>query len=594
MRKLRLALLLAAVAVLLSARARADSTTTSLAASDFTLALARVDSSGHTTALTTDELATYFSAARCSCPTGVVVGLALTNTAADISGHTLDAQLVVGNDCDTVTSTSCPSVGSAITLSSAKLSTTQSLQTSSIFTAAGQSSCGTSTSSTRLWAIVRLDGSRLASEPSLAITLGGAGPAAPTAVKAVPASEGLLVSWTATSDASALRGHQVLCSPGPATPRAASWETCGTSTTDGGGPFASLDAQFVCSDLVAAGTNSVRVHGLENGKTYQVAVVAVGIDDTPSAPSAVASGTPAPTYGFADVYQRDGGTGQAGCAVGEGGSATWGVVATLAALAVFSARRRRRPLRGAALLAFAAASGLWTSAARADSSELPLSLTAASGDAPDVASPHRWDLELRFGPYRPDVDDEFAERGSPARPYEEVFGSSRRLMMQLEVDRQLVKLAGGTWALGLGAGYMRAKGAALAADLTTASGDETALRLIPLSAALVYRAEALHDRFGSPLVPYAKLGLDCTLWQMSDSSQPSRDGRTFGWHAAAGVALDLSFLDPESAREMDRESGVNGAAVFFEVARYDLDGFGGGSALHVGDTTWFAGLKLGL
>jgi hypothetical protein len=141
---------------------------------------------------------------------------------------------------------------------------------------------------------------------------------------------------------------------------------------------------------------------------------------------------------------------------------------------------------------------------------------------------------------------------------------------------------------------MRAKGAALAADLKTASGDETALRLIPLSAALVYRAEALHDRYGSPLVPYAKLGLDCTLWQMSDSSQPSRDGRTFGWHAAAGVALDLTFLDPDSMREMDRESGINGAAVFFEVARYDLAGFGSGSALHVGDLTWFAGLKLAL
>jgi hypothetical protein len=587
MRKVRLALLLAALAVLLSARARADSTTTSLAASDFTLTLSRVDSSGDTTALTTDDLATFFSAARCSCPTSVVAGLALTNTSADLSGHTLDAQLVVGNDCDVVTSTTCPSVGSVITLSSSKLSTTQSLQTSSIFTAAGSSACGTATSSTRLWAIVRLDGARLTSEPSLAITLGGAGPKAPTAVKTVAASEGLLVSWTATSDVSALRGHQVLCSPGLASPPAASWDTCGSSTPDGGtGPFANLDAQFVCSDLVPAGTSSVRVHGLENGKTYQVAVVAVGVDDTPSAPSAAASGTPAPTYGFADVYQQDGGTGKAGCAVG-GGAVTWATVALVAALVAFAARRRRR----APLVALVAASGLLASTARA--ADLPLWLTGST-EAQTVASPHRWDLELRFGPYRPDVDDEFAQRGSAARPFEEVFGGSNRLMMQLEIDRQLKTFAGGTWALGVGAGYLRAKGAALAADLKTPSGDETALRLIPLSAALVYRAESLHDRFGSPLVPYAKLGLDCTLWQMSDSSQASRNGRTLGWHAAAGVALDLSFLDPGGAREMDRESGVNGAAVFFEVARYDLDGFGSGSALHVGDTTWLAGLKLAL
>ena len=45
---------------------------------------------------------------------------------------------------------------------------------------------------------------------------------------------------------------------------------------------------------------------------------------------------------------------------------------------------------------------------------------------------------------------------------------------------------------------------------------------------------------------------------------------------------------------MDRESGVNQTAIFFEVARYALDNFGSSSALHVGDTTWFAGLMLEL
>ena len=45
---------------------------------------------------------------------------------------------------------------------------------------------------------------------------------------------------------------------------------------------------------------------------------------------------------------------------------------------------------------------------------------------------------------------------------------------------------------------------------------------------------------------------------------------------------------------MDREAGVNQTALFFEVVRYDLSGFGSGSALRVGDTTWFAGLMLEL
>ena len=40
---------------------------------------------------------------------------------------------------------------------------------------------------------------------------------------------------------------------------------------------------------------------------------------------------------------------------------------------------------------------------------------------------------------------------------------------------------------------------------------------------------------------------------------------------------------------MDAEGGVNDTALFFEVARYALDGFGSSSALHVGDLTWLAG-----
>jgi hypothetical protein len=165
-------------------------------------------------------------------------------------------------------------------------------------------------------------------------------------------------------------------------------------------------------------------------------------------------------------------------------------------------------------------------------------------------------------------------------------------MMQLEIDRQLLRRLGGTWSIGVAAGLFHATGAALAMDLKTPSGDQTGLRLIPLSAALVYRAEALRERFGSPLVPYAKLGLDCTLWQMTDTSKASVDGRTLGWHAAVGVSLDLSSLDPEAAYAMDQEVGINETALFFEGARYRLDGFGSGTALHVGDTTWFAGLML--
>jgi MYXO-CTERM domain-containing protein len=409
----------------------------------------------------------------------------------------------------------------------------------------------------------------------------------------VGADEGLLVSWTPPSDTSTVQGYQVLCSPGPTTPAAASYTLCAAAMPDGGtGPFASFDPKLVCSGLVAVGTSSTRVHGLTNGQTYDIAVVAVGVDDTPSSPSPATQGTPGPTFGFEDVYQQQGGTAQAGCSVAGASRPGPDALAALAAALVLACARRRRTRTG--VLALVAASLPLASARAADyvpDPRFPQSLTASS-DPATAASPQHWNFELRFGPYRPDVDAEFSARGSVAHPYQDVFGTSNRLMTQLEIDRVFLRRLGGTWAVGLGAGYFRATGAALAADLKTPSGDQTALRLIPLSGALVYRAETLRERFGSPLVPYAKLGVDCTLWQMSDTSKPATNGRTFGWHAGVGVSLDLSFLDPEASHMMDRESGINETALFFEGTRYSIDGFGSGTALHVGDTTWAGGLML--
>jgi hypothetical protein len=204
-------------------------------------------------------------------------------------------------------------------------------------------------------------------------------------------------------------------------------------------------------------------------------------------------------------------------------------------------------------------------------------------------SPRAWNLELRFGPYRPDVDSEFSDRGQPDRPFQDVFSSSRHVLSVIELDRH-VSHRGGTWAIGVASGYYRVSAASLSADRTMRTGDQTALRLIPLSLSAVYRADILRERFGFPIIPYAKLGVDCMLWSITDTSTSGgMSGRTFGWHAAGGVSLDLSFLDPDAARTMDIESGVNQFALFFEYARYSLDGFGSSQALHVGDTTWFVG-----
>jgi hypothetical protein len=303
----------------------------------------------------------------------------------------------------------------------------------------------------------------------------------------------------------------------------------------------------------------------------------------PSAASAATQGTPGPTLGFDDIYKENGGAAQAGCSVAPHPGSLPVHPILLVVLLLLARRRRARIV--AAVLALAS-----------------VPARAADGDfdfgqplpAAGVESPRHWNFELRFGPYRPDVDSEFADRGSPARPFEETFGSARRLMAQLELDRHITHRSG-TLALGLGAGIYRASAKALAADEQTRTGDDTSLRLVPLSVSLVYRADQLHQTRGLPLIPYVKAGLDGTIWTMSDSAKPSStSGVTFGWHAAGGLALTLDFLDPESARTLDQEAGVNQTAIFFEVAHYALDGLGGGPQLRVGDTTWLAGLMLEL
>ncbi len=580
--------------------ARADSST--LESSDFTLTMARIDASGDFITLDDGERGAFFSQARCACPTnyGVTLALTSTGTAKLATTDTLEAQIMIGSDCDNVDATACPSFGSTLTLTSSSTSTSETLSTGDVFStlASGVACSALPANSSYLWAIVRANGTRLSSEPSLSISLGGSGPTAPTGVTAQTADSGLLVSWTAPSTTSTLAGYQVLCSPGPGSPAAAEYDNCAADSSSGGtGPFATLDASLVCSGLVSVGTNSARVGGLTNGTAYQVAVVSIGSDGTASAASNAATSTPAPTLGFEEIYKQDGGTGAAGCAVAGGPSpAGAGGLVLVVALVLVSRRRRGAPRRLGVVvgLALLAVGGAARGAVPEDGGfSLPrLDLTAGDDDPPPHESARAWNLELRFGPYYPDTDSEFADRGQSARPFAEVFGTHSGLMFGLEIDRHLSH-RGGTWALGVGASYYSATAAALAADETTRTGDSTSLRLVPLTLLAVYRADLLRERFGWPLIPYAKLGLGAGLWWLSDTSKTSATaGVTFGWNAATGVSLDLSFVDPETIRVMDQETGVNRLAIFFELAHAALDGFGSSSTLRVGDTTWIGGLMM--
>jgi hypothetical protein len=268
----------------------------------------------------------------------------------------------------------------------------------------------------------------------------------------------------------------------------------------------------------------------------------------------------------------------------------------------------RRPLRssharharGAALALALAATALFPARARAQTDIL--AEPASSGDGPHrFRSAQHFAFEVKFGPYRPDVDAEFDRGGTQLRaPYKDYFGNNRHLMSQLELDWQFLRRFGSI-ALGLGIGYFQVTGPAPQGNGTgLPSGDHSTFKVIPLSLSAVYRFDYYLQQRDFPLVPYGKLGLDWAYWQITDGNDEiahdgmggSGRGGTTGWHAAAGLELVLDFFDPDAARDFDADLGVNHTALTFEVSHADISGLGKPGRLHVGDTTWSLGLMM--
>jgi hypothetical protein len=227
---------------------------------------------------------------------------------------------------------------------------------------------------------------------------------------------------------------------------------------------------------------------------------------------------------------------------------------------------------------------------------LPLGASAQviQGEQDRYKSPQRFACELRFGPYKPDIDSEF---GGRTTPYRDFFGSSRRLMSQIELDYQIIRHVG-TAGIGLGVGYFSESGNNRLASTGAPSADTTSLKLIPFSLSAVYRFDLLLERMRIPLVPYGKLGLDYVIWSINNGNGEVPEdptggvgrGGTWGWHAAVGLSLTLDFFDPTSAHQFDVEMGVNHTHLFVELGHWDVSGLGAAHKLHVGDNTWMAGL----
>ena len=216
---------------------------------------------------------------------------------------------------------------------------------------------------------------------------------------------------------------------------------------------------------------------------------------------------------------------------------------------------------------------------------------------PEGKQPYRtaqnFAFELRFGPYKPQIDEEPALGGK--RPYETAFGTMPRLLIALELDWQMLRIPHlGTLGPGLGIGQT-----SMSTSVKTVSGresgDETSLEINPLWGVGVLRADVLWRELGVPLVPYGKLGIAVAPWRASNSGETasagnvSGKGTTWGTQAAVGLMFALDALDPGASRTMDNTLGINGTYLFAEYYWLGLNGIGQSTPLRVGASTWTAG-----
>ncbi len=216
-------------------------------------------------------------------------------------------------------------------------------------------------------------------------------------------------------------------------------------------------------------------------------------------------------------------------------------------------------------------------------------------------SPQYFMLEIKAGPYAPDIDKEF---DGAASPFGDLFGSGTGLMLQGEFDLELWRPFG-TLAVGAVAGWYSKSAYTFVDDGSdqapssgkTRGNGETSITLVPLAGLLIYRADFIFTRYNVPLVPYFKAGINYSFWwiKKGDGNTASYGGEeatggTWGWQINAGLSVALDAFEPQAAKTLDLESGINHTYLFFEFAHVQADGFGSGKALNVGDTGWQAGL----
>ncbi len=233
-------------------------------------------------------------------------------------------------------------------------------------------------------------------------------------------------------------------------------------------------------------------------------------------------------------------------------------------------------------------------------------------------SPQHFALEVKFGPYLPDIDRNY--NGAGFGPYAKVYGETddrdqvdgapkKGFYGAIAFEYQIVNLAG---PLGIGFQWsmFRDKAQALLADppatgSVRSQADSTRFAVMPLALQAVYRFELLADRLRIPIVPYGKFGLNYSFWWSKNGSgniSTIKDdngkvidkarGGAWGFQVNAGGMLRLDWLERGQARNLDRITGINHTYVFAEWQYSRVNNFGRKNSIDLGDSTYLIGLAI--
>lgn len=201
-------------------------------------------------------------------------------------------------------------------------------------------------------------------------------------------------------------------------------------------------------------------------------------------------------------------------------------------------------------------------------------------------TPQHFALEVKFGPYLPDVDTEFS---GGSGPYYRTFGDDYLLLSLLQFDWEYLRIPGGTLAVGVSAGFMQAVGTAHTPD-GRASGEDTVLNIVPAYWTAGYRLDLFAERWGVPLVPFFKAGIATYWWWVLNAAGTAQWGWTPGWFLSPGLALQLDFFEPGTARSFDSSIGINHSYLTIELLYASVDGFGRGKSMILSDLSFTAGV----